>query len=58
MIRLTVVKPDRPPEFILYDKPIEVTIGRSSRCAIALSFDPLVSRTNAALLLDPSDCLV
>lgn len=55
MIRLIIAKPDKPPESVLYDKPIEVTIGRSSRCAIVLNFDPLVSRTHAAFLLDPLD---
>lgn len=53
MVRLTIVKPEKPPEFQIFDKPVEVVVGRSTRCTIALDFDPMVSRMHAVFMIDP-----
>lgn len=53
MVTITVLKPGRKPETLTFDQPMELTIGRSSNCAICLDFDPMVSRMHAVLLVEP-----
>lgn len=53
MIRLTVTKPDAPPEVFVYDTPSEVVVGRSSKSGIVLDRDPMVSRSHAVFLFAP-----
>lgn len=52
-ICLVLVKPDQQEEVLVFDKPTELTFGRSSACTCCLDFDPLVSRMHAVLLIDP-----
>lgn len=53
MPRLIITKPERPPEFVYFDKAAEIVVGRSSRCGIALDFDPMVSRMHAVFMIEP-----
>lgn len=53
MVRLTIIKPEKTPEYLVFDKPAEVVVGRSTRSAITLDFDPMVSRMHAVFMIDP-----
>ncbi len=53
MIRLTLLKPEQPPEEIVFTEPTELSVGRSGSCNCILDFDPLVSRMHAVFLVDP-----
>lgn len=53
MVKITVIRPDREPETLVFEKPTELTVGRSAGCELCLDFDPMVSRMHAVFLFDP-----